>query len=331
MRRAAATVLTMLALLGTPAHAGADRATQSRLFDELARSAYQRGRYRQALELFLLAQEAAPSPRGLYNIALCAQQAGLHAEAYTFFEEYVRWGDDDPRRFAEARRRLEELREKLTLVQIDSDPPRARIYIDARDLGSRGRTPRTLPVSPGRHEVILVREKHVPARTRFEVEPGQRISLALELERRTGIVEVHATPADATVVVLDGKRELARGSAAERFEVPVGTHLVRLEAPGHEAAVRRVTVSEEAPTIARLVAKPVRPPTGRLLVHTGEVHARLWLDGERQAETPATIDEVSAGEHEVRLRAPGYRRWEGDVTITESEASYLNVTLLPKR
>ena len=52
-------------------------------------------------------------------------------------------------RRAEAERRIQAMRERLALVRVESDPPGAAIYVDRKELGSHGLTPRTIVVPEG--------------------------------------------------------------------------------------------------------------------------------------------------------------------------------------
>ena len=67
--------------------------------------------------------------------------------------------------------------------------------------------------------------------------------------------------------------------------------------------------------------------TGRLLVATDGVVARVLVDGRPKAESPATLDGVPIGTHTVELEAEGFTRWRGDVTVREGKPTYLDVSL----
>lgn len=320
--------LLLSVLLVAPGTARADSASQARFFDDAARDAYERGDYEDALELFLLSHRAAASPRTLYNVAVCSDLGGYEAEAFVFFEEYLRSGDDSDGRRAEAQRRMDALREKLSLVRVTSEPPGATIYIDRRELGTYGRTPRTIVVQPGEHEVRLELPGYLASSVQVEAEPAEEAAVRLELEPHTGSLFVETPRGSATLAVLHGVRTIAEGPAGEPLTVPVGSYRLRVEAPGHQPLEERVVVHENARTRRYVVLEPVRPRTGRLLVATGDVHARVIVDGQARAETPATLRGLQVGEHALRVEASGYRPWEGRIEIRNDETAYLNVTLL---
>lgn len=327
-RRALALALAVCA--GWPAFAQADAAMQARYFDRAGRQAFERRRYDDALEHFLLAHDVAPSPRSLFNIALCAMLARRDAEAFAFFEEYVRVGAaDDPARRDEAERAMAELRGRVAVVRVESDPPGATIFVDRVELGSHGVTPRSVVVPAGPARLELRLPDHAPAAARVEARTGATVGTRVALAPHMGALRIDASPEDATVVVLRDGREVASRAAGQPIELPVGTYSVRLEAPDHQPVRTEVGVRRDETTQRRLAAVPIPRPRGRLLVAAGDVTARVFVNGRDVAETPAAVGDLAPGLHRVRLEAPGHRTWTGSVRVRADRPTHLDVTLLP--
>lgn len=312
-----------IAIFAAAAPAFAD-ATEARFFDELGRAAFARGRYDEALSHFLAAQEAAPSVRTLYNLAVCADAARRPAAAFAWFEEYLAGGDDDATRRADAEQRMARMRRSLALVRVTTSPAHATLYVDRRELGAWGRSPRTLVLAPGEHVIEVELEGYEPASVTVTAVVGEERSASAELRRRTGTLHVEANV---------GARVIAagvEGAAGSDLSVPIGEHRVRVEAPGHEPEELSVRVREGATERRRVRLVPLPAPQGRLLVATGGVRARVTVDGTPRAETPAALS-VSAGEHRVDIAAEGYLPWTGRVEVGAGESEYLDVTLVPAR
>jgi hypothetical protein len=119
-------------------------------------------------------------------------------------------------------------------VQILSRPPGAAISIDGE---ARGKTPLTLQLPPGQHEVALSRERYAPATQTVEA-PGK---LDVTLHRPTATLHVDSDPPGGDVAV-EGK---PRGKA------PVD---VTLEAFHHYEV--QVTLLGTRPFKKRVVLKP---------------------------------------------------------------------------
>lgn len=322
---AALLLATLGALLAPVASVRADAAAEARFWDELARRAYARRHYAEALGDFLAAHDAAPATRTLYNVALCASLVGEDALAYASFTEYLASADPDAVRRADAEGRRDALAHRLALVRVESDPPGATVWIDRRELGSYGTTPRTIVLSPGAHTVELERADHHPARVEVVAATGALREISARLDARTGRVRVDA-PGAAVTLERDGE-SLALAEGREAL-APVGAWLARASAPGRRDATTPVVVREGALEQRSLVLEPVPAPMGRLLVRTERVRARVTLDGEPRAETPTRL-EVRAGEHAVAIEAPGYVRWAREVRLVEGGTLRLDVTLVP--
>jgi outer membrane receptor for ferrienterochelin and colicins len=308
----------------------ADDATEGRFFDQLGRAAFAQRHYDVAITHFLAAQAAAPSVRTLYNLALCAEAANRREAAFGWYGEYLAGADADADRRRDAEQRMTRLRQTLALVRVTSEPAGATIYVDRRELGDWGRTPRVLVLEPGEHTIELDAPGHHVESVRVTAALGEERSAAGTLRAREGRLQIDTNVAAAQIVVTRGERELARGAAGAELSVPVGACEVRVEAPEHQASTVSVQVREGALERRRVVLA-VRPqPAGRLLVSSGDVHARLLVDGAARAETPAALD-VGAGEHEVEVRADGYLPWRGTLAIEAGRSRYLSVTLVPAR
>ena len=87
MKRAA--LLGILAVTLAIALPARGDAIEARYFDERAREQFALHHYAAALELFLHAQDAAPSPGTLYNVGVSADLAHQPSVAYAHLDEYV--------------------------------------------------------------------------------------------------------------------------------------------------------------------------------------------------------------------------------------------------
>ncbi len=302
-------------------------AVETKLFDEQARKLYEKRQYRAALESFLLASSATPSAGSLYNVGITADLAGESELAFAYLGQYLALEDSDAERRQQAERRMAELRRRLALVHITSDPPGAAIYVDRRELGVFGTTPCTIPLDPGRHRIELERSGYHAGSTEVMAAAGKESTARVALRERTGEVWVRVEPAAARVTFERDGSEHATIVRPGSARWPVGNDRARAVAPSHEPVETRVLVVEGRRTEVVLVARPLPERTGGLLVSAGLVSALVLVDGHRKAETPATLPKLPLGEHRVELRAAGYQPWTRKVRIKPDEVIYLNATL----
>lgn len=327
---APALVVALVALAATRARG--DAATEARYFDERARAEFAREHYDQALVLFLHVHAVAPTPGNLYNIGVSAALAHQGPIAYAHFDEFVRSGAADGDRRADAERRMAELERDLARVHVESDPPGATIWVDRRELGEWGRSPRTLVLEPGAHEIELELGGHVSARSQVTAERGRQVDVRATLDREHGELRVEVVPATATVTATErpgGTEHALR--PGETARVPTGGYDVRAEAEGHRPDERAVTVRAGALETVRLAPAPIPPRTGRVLVGTGSIAAQVSIDGTPRGTTPARIDGVTEGTHAIEIRAEGYRPWRGEVVVSPDRGAFVDVTLVRER
>ncbi len=333
-RAGALLLVASLALGAAASGARADDAAESRFYDAIARDAYAHHRYPDALAAFLRAHRAAPSSRSLYNIALCAQLARREAMSFAYFAEFLRSSsaeDEAPLR-ADATSRTASLRRLLAIVSVTSDPPGATIYVDQRDHGSFGTTPRMLALPAGAHHLELVLADHEGASIDVSAVVGEvREATGALVPHRGGLTVTTSAP-DATVTARrDGEPDALPVSAGARVELPVGHYTLTARAPGHRDATAEVTVVRGGEERRALTLEALPVPVGRLLVTTGDVHARVRVDGSDRAETPARVEGVGVGTHEVSVTADGYLAWSGTVRVEQDRTAFVGVTLVRAR
>jgi outer membrane receptor for ferrienterochelin and colicins len=307
----------LVASVLVPRGAGADPATEVRFFDELGRRSYEKSKFPQALESFLLADDVAASPRSLYNVGLCADLAHDDELAFAYLHAYLVGPDTDEVRRADARARAERLGKKLALVEVITTPPGAEIMIDRAELGTYGRAPRTVSVPVGEHRVLVSHPGHRPASTTVRATKGNVAKAVVVLVREVGTLEIKADPPSLAVELLGDDGTRIDVGSKPTVEVPVGRYRVLGTAPGHKPAEALVSVITGATTRATLVARELPKPTGTLLVSTGGVPARILVDGKPRAAAPARIDRLPVGEHRIDVEADGYLPLGGTAIVSE--------------
>ena len=311
-----------------PTGARADTAAQARFHDELARSHYRAGRFEQALREFFLEQRISPNPRIAYNIALCFQELDRNEEAFQYFQEYLASDDADTERRAYSDRTVEELKKSLALVRVESEP-RAAIYIDRRELGSYGNTPKLVAVTPGTHQVSVELEGYRTASGTVEARKGEVLELKLTPERILGQLAIDSPVPGKVVVRSPAGESLGEGPLPWQATLPPGNYEVSVRAPDHLpwTGVARVSADE----LARVTAVPQPAPaeTGDITVTSNVPGALVELNGEPVGFSPTIVSGVKIGAHELRVRAPNRVPWSGSVPVHADERSWLTVSLEP--
>lgn len=122
-----------------------------------------------------------------------------------------------------------------TLV-VESDPSDAVLMLDGTFVG---RTPMTLDVAPGSHEIVVSLSGHESERRSVSVGSGESAELEVSLAPRLGVVAIVSDPADAELYV-DGEA-LGIVSDSRSLELPAREHAIEIRRSGYETFATRVT------------------------------------------------------------------------------------------
>lgn len=284
---------------------------------------YRKGALEEALGEFLASNRLVRNRNALFNVARCFEQLGRFNEAYRSYLEV--WNDEMPEAdHRELEEALKRLRPSLALLQVESDPPGATVYVERKDLGARGQTPVTLALPPGRATVWVELPGFHPFQQALTLATGRTASLRPGLRPLLGSIEVSGEPQPVEARLDDGPPlPLLQGKA----EVAAGAHLLTLSAPGHlgEQIAIEVPADGIAPIKFRLL--PIPPPSGALVVRANLDGALVRIDGRPAGFTPGVIDNLPVGNHRVEITAEGREPVVQELQVQQDERRFVEVKL----
>lgn len=196
-------------------------------------------------------------------------------------------------------------------------PPDLSVTLDGAPL--QGAPPASDAVQPGTHIIQVSANGFRTTRREVQITAGQTMALAVDLD------PVAAAPTGARVRVLvntpgaqaflDG--ELLDGTPPQRQNVPAGTHILRVTAPGRLPHQREITVaSGQAEMNVSVDDLAAAPQVGRIRVVTSVPGAQISIDGEAATGSPVERSDVRFGEHVIRIRAQGFEDFEQRCNLT---------------
>lgn len=316
-----------------PAPARADDAAMSRFYHEQGTRHYAGGRFDRAVQEFMTAQRLSPNPRTVYNIGICFLRMDRRDDAFFFLDEYLSSPDEaegaaDRRRFAEEA--LRSLAPRVARVAVLSNPPGATIYVDQREHGSYGVTPRVLALPPGPHRVWVELPGHRPAQADVTATLGAERTLELAPPRIVGTLTVTG-PEGSRTRVLDASGILvAEGSLPLEVALPPGRVEVEVTSEAHRPFRDFATVLADEHVELRAQPEPLPQPTGDVTVTANVRDAVVELDGAPVGLAPLVLTDVPVGTQAVRVQAPGHVPWSGRLEIEASTRTWLTVLLEPE-
>ncbi|MFN4071149.1 MAG: PEGA domain-containing protein [Thermus caldifontis] len=210
-----------------------------------------------------------------------------------------------------------------TLV-VDSRPAGAEVYLNGR---LSGRTPLTLQVNPGRHQVELRLAGYQPYRVTVNPRPGERVQVFAQLvpEARQGTLVISSSPSGAEVYV----EGALRGRTPLSLSLPEGRYAVELRLSGYEPYRATVQVRRGETTRLDVRLNPVSR-TGTLLLESSPTGAEAYINGALRGRTPLRLV-LEEGTYQVELRAPGYEPYRAAVRVERGRETRVSASLRPIR
>lgn len=308
-------VVLLLVILPHAAYAG-DLADEAELAFTLGTDAYQRGDFRDALREFLRSNRLVQNRNVLFNIARTYEKLKQYPEAYRYYWQALD-GEEDVAARAKIENALRQIATRVAVLNIETRPSGATLYLDRKDLGPRGRSPRRLGVSPGEYKILAELPGYETAEATVpSLKASQEVSLVLELRQILGQLEV--TAPRGGIVRVDHEAATAHQIPCA-VALPPGRHRLFLERSGFEPKAVPVEVAANQRVT---VASDLDPLTGSLVVATDEPGARVSVDGRTLGFTP-TIITLPAGSHEVSVELRGFRPESKRAVVVEGRETKL--------
>lgn len=325
----AAALAALPALMG-PGVARADGAAdEADLHFEIGAEAYVKGDFRTALEHFLLSNRLVANRNVVFNIARTYEQLKRYADAYRYYVDALD-GETNPTTQATIQDAIKRIAPNVAVLRVESDPPGATIYLERKDLGSRGRAPKPLAVPEGKYKVIVELPGYDPVTIDdVAAKIGSETKVTPVLKRIVGSVAVSVEGAKDAAVHVDDEAAPAVCTAPCTFDLPPGQHLLYFTREGFQAAPRQIVVAAKDTTKA--VAK-LTPLTGTVVVQADERDAIVEIDGKASGFTPAVIQNVAVGPRKVNVTLRGYAPIEKSIEVkANQQTQLLDLRLVPLR
>lgn len=316
----------LLLLVLTSGPALADPASEANTRFLWGRQLYGQGRYREALSELLVSNRLSPNPAPALGIARCYRSLALYEESFTAYAEYLAHPISEAER-TKALTELEEVLPRIARLRVETTPPGATIWLDRKNLGSLGQSPRTFAAAPGPHRVIVALEGHREVEQPVTLERGVEVRVQIPLAPSTGVLRVGSRPTGAVVRRGDAQGPVL-GTTPLRLDLPLGPAQIHLSAIGHESAQPTVVVSETATVTMEVTLAPIPPPQGRLRIETNVVAALVQVDGKEAGFSPLVLS-VPEGPHAVLVQKPGYQPFRIQVAARPEVTIAVESTLEP--
>ncbi|MCK6548555.1 TonB-dependent receptor [Myxococcota bacterium] len=325
--RTIAAIAALLAVGATRSARADGLADEAELHFQQGAEHYLAKEFKEALEHFLASNRLVPNKNVLFNIARTFEQLGRFADAHRYYVDALE-KENAPETVKQLDAAIARIAPNVAVLDIESTPPGATIYVDRRDLGSRGRTPRLLALPPGTYEIIVELPGYELARSgRIDAKLGRAAKVALSLERIVGTVELSGD--EGTEVRVGDDHAAVDCKLPCTLPLPPGSHVLYFARAGFQGVSRTVNVTAKQTTSVRVALMPL---VGSIVVSTDEREALVEVDGRSAGFTPVVVPNVPAGKRKVRVSLRGYAPIEREVEVLpDQQVELLELRLDPLR
>lgn len=319
-RRLAEVALLLAALCSvSPSVRADDLADQAELEFSLGADYYQRADYKLALEHFMLSNRLVPNKNVLFNIARSFEQLKSYPAAFRYYSLALE-GESNADTRARIDAAMGQIKQYVSVLRITTRPAGALVYVDRRDLGSRGTSPLLLGLAPHAYRVIAELPGYEPASVEVPLGPvGEQLNVALELKPILG--EVAFDGQAGTLVTVRDTGQTCRVPC--QLSLPAGTHAATLSKPGFRET--EVVLTVPANQVTRLTAA-LEALVGSALISTDEPGALVQVDGKVSGFTPAILS-LPVGPHQVSVSLKGFRPEQRLIDVSSGGETRLDLVL----
>ena len=196
-------------------------------------------------------------------------------------------------------------------VKITSEPAGADIKIDNFD---RGRTDKVLFLFPGKYNIKILKSGYAEISDEIFVNGERENKFNYSLVKNSGILRITGAPEGATIFVNNSIVQ------KNKIELPPGSHLVEIKAPGFKVYKEIIEVSR-GKQITRNVA--LEEKTGRLNISVKPLDAAVTLSSQgrtiEQWTGYKTFDKLRTGRYLISASLTGMKGINKEIEIKEGE------------
>jgi outer membrane receptor for ferrienterochelin and colicin len=298
-----------------------DVADEADLQFQLGAERYEAGDFKGALEHFLASNRLVANKNVLFNIARTYEQLKRAPDAYRYYVLALE-GETQP----QARKRVEDALARITpnvaILKVETEPPGATVYLDRKDLGPRGNSPRTLGLDSGHHKIIVEKPGYEPAESEIvELKIGKETKVELKLKQVLGTARLEGET--GAQVKVDDEQSGVVCTVPCTLQLPPGHHTFFVLKEGFQTSEVTADIPANAvtPVRTRLTSQ-----TGAVVVASDVRDALITIDDQPVGFTPAVLN-VPVGKHTIKISQQGYRPFVESIEVTTRHETKIDAQL----
>jgi hypothetical protein len=218
-------------------------------------------------------------------------------------------------------------------VSVTSNPDHASIYVDGT---YQGKAPMTVTLYPGSHSfrLSLPGYNDYTATVYVNANSNQRLNANMATAI-FGTVAITSMPGASVFMDSNAQGQIPNSGTLTLYNIPMGNHLFKVTASGYNEWMNTVYVQPNVVNPVNAPLKPIGPnptpvpATGGFNIVSTPTGAEVYIDNLFKGYTPATLDGISPGSHQVLLKYTDYVDYSTIATVTAGQVTPLAISLQP--
>lgn len=221
---------------------------------------------------------------------------------------------------------------ELGKLRLSISEPGIQLVIDGRSRGTISRKDIIIQLSPGQHEIQVMKEGFESQKTTVAIQPKTMISKSIALKSTGEVIEhivdwsfltISSVPNEA-MVVIDG---IEYGQTFFQDKIAPGKHTVSLSKPLYYSVFKEIELDPGGMLPLDLKLKP---NFGSISVSSEPAGARIMLNDRQELQsTPYTVSPLQSGQYTLTVSLPDYRDFVQQVTISDRVETKVLAALTP--
>ncbi|MDD4126515.1 MAG: PEGA domain-containing protein, partial [Methanomicrobium sp.] len=157
---------------------------------------------------------------------------------------------------------------------------------------------------------------------------GQSVNVYATLQAEPtsgGQLTVNSNPSGASLYVDRGPLQ---GSTPITVTLSEGTHYIQLAMSGYKQVSDNVAITNGQSTTRYYTLQP-NTGSGTLVVTSNPTGGQVYVDGVYEGRAPVTLKDTSAGNHNIKVSAPGYYDWTVVQYVSSGSTATVQAVLNP--
>ena len=220
-------------------------------------------------------------------------------------------------------------------VYVTSSPNYASVYVDGTG-NYYGKTPITLTLYPGSHTILVRLTGYNDYSANVWVNAGQAQNLPVSLTPAIfGSVLITSMPGASVYMDSISQGKINSGGTLTLPSVTSGNHLFKVSATGYNDWINTVYIQPNYQTPITAMLTPIGPSptpipqTGGLNIVSSPSGVEIYVDNLLRGYTPATLTDISVGQHSVVLKYTGYVDYSTTAMVNAGQTTPVAITMSP--